>query len=514
VHTPSRKNKSYPLQILALATFVVFIFFAWQGDKGFDLADEGFLWYGVQRVTLGDVPIRDFMAYDPGRYYWSAAFMRLWGDNGLMPLRVSMVIFEIIGLFVGLLLIAHNSKKQNILFLLLSAFTLLAWMFVYYKVSDISLSILLVGVLALLIDKPTSQRYFFAGLCLGLVAVFGRNHGVYGLVGSIGVMVWLRIRQDFGPGFIKGFALWAAGIMVGFTPIFFMALFIPGFAVAFWKSILFLFEVKTTNLPLPIPRPWWVDFASLPMGEAIRQVLYSLFFFALVVLPVLLIIWTVRQKFQTKQNSAELVAASFLALPYAHYAYSRADITHLALAIFPLLIGCLVLLARQPGKVKWPLAVILLTSSLWVTHSSHPGWQCLNNGCVNITISGNDILVSPTIANDVELLSELVQQYAPDGQPFIMTPFLPSAYSIFERRSPMWEIYALFPQSRESEQAEIERIKIAKPVFALIFDLALDGRDELRFKNTHPLTHQFILDHFERLPDTSNPAYQIYKARG
>ena len=498
--------------ILVLSSLVVLALFLWQGHKGFSLWDEGYLWYGAQRVMLGEVPIRDFMSYDPGRYYWSAALMSLWGDDGIMALRGAAAIFQVIGLFAGLLLIARSTKDQNFIYLLLAAVTLALWMFPYYKLFDISLSILLIGVLAFLIRNPTYNRYFFAGLCVGIIAVFGRNHGVYGVVGSLGVMAWLTIKRVDQPEFTRGFLLWAAGVTVGFTPVLLMMLLVPGFAMAFLESIRFLFEVKATNLPLPVPWPWDVAFGSISVSKTIREILIGLLFIALVVFGAFAVAWVTWQKFHKRAIPPELVAAAFLVLPYAHYAYSRASVMYLAISIFPLLVGCLVWLATQSPKIKWPLALVLCGVSVWLTLASHPGWQCrASKQCVDIEVSGSYLNVDPVTANDIDLLRKLADEYAPNGQNFITVPFWPGAYPVMGRKSPMWEIYALWPQSETFQRVEIERIKTANPGFILIYDLALDGREELRFRNTHPLIHRYILDNSELLADSPNPAYQIYK---
>lgn len=489
----------------------------WQGNKGFNLWDEGFLWYGVQRVLLGEVPILDFMAYDPGRYYWSASLLSVAGDNGIMSVRATLAIFQTLGLFTGLLLIAQSEKgeiKDSSFFLIVSAAILVVWMFPRHRLFDISLSILLIGALTFLVRTPIPKRYIIAGSCVGLVAVFGRNHGMYGAFASLGVIAWLNIKNHTGLGLLKGFVLWGMGVTVGFLPVFFMALLIPGFAIEFWESIRFLFEQKATNLPLPVPWPWAVNFPVASVGDAAREILIGLFFIGILVFAGLSAIWVVYLKLNEKSVPPALVASAFLAIPYAHYVFSRADVEHLALGIFPLLVGCLVILSTARARIKWPLTVALCAASFWVLHVFHPGWQCMeSNQCVNVEISGENLQIDPGTASDITLLRQLSEQFAPNGETFIAAPW-PGAYALLERRSPMWAIYALFPRSEAFQSKEIERIRRSNPAFAFIFDMPLDGKDELRFKNTHPLIYQYILNNFDPVYISQNPAYQIYKARG
>lgn len=510
----THKNSHIALYTLAISGLVVWLSFVWQGNKGFNLWDEGFLWYGVQRVLLGEVPIRDFMAYDPGRYYWTAALVSVLGDNDLISLRVAVAAFQALGLFVGLFLVAQSEKNKgrlDIVFLLLSAATLLVWMFPRHKLFDISISILLIGVLTQLINKPTPKRYLIAGVCVGLVAVFGRNHGLYGAIASIGVLTWLSVNNGSGEDLMKAIVFWAAGVVIGYLPIILMAALVPGFANAFWEGVRFQLERGGTNLSLPIPWPWTVNFSAASVGNTIRGVLIGLFFIGTLIFAALSIVWVVFRKFTGKPVPDSLVASAFLAFPYAHYAFSRADVGHLAHGVFPLLVGSLVLLISARPRIKWPIAAALCGASFWVMHVFHPGWQCLSSKqCVDVEVAGKTLQIDPGTANDIALLHQLNDQYAPNGEIFIATPFWPGAYALLERKSPMWAIYALWPRNEAFQKNEIERIKAFNPAFVFILDLPLDGRDDLRFKNTHPAIYKYISRNFDILPTTNNPAYQIY----
>jgi hypothetical protein len=499
---------------LVLGAGTVAILFAWEGYKGFTLWDEGFLWYGVQRVALGEVPIRDFQAYDPGRYYWSAFFMLLTGMHGLMALRWTLVVVQAAASAAALSLVANaNQKRSDTVTLFFAALVLGAWMLPRYKVIDIWLSIALVLVLNLLVRRPSRACHFVVGITVGVAACFGRNHGVYGVVASLCALGYLAINcQDWRSWRLGAVAL-LFGIVLGYLPVLLMLAFVRGFAPAFIDSVKLLLEVKATNLPLPVPWPWRLPGASGSPGESVHQLFLGLFFVALVLFVGLSLAYVLTRRLRNQPLQPLLVACAFAALPYAHYTFSRADASHLAMGMFPMLIAVLALSLAGPMLLRWAIVGGLCVAS-WVANCErHPGWLYSTQvGWERIAIGNDEIWSDPYTAGDVALLHRLKKDFAPSGQSFFVAPFWPGAYALLQTRSPTWEIYAPWPKSSEFQHQEIARLEAAKPTFIVILDYALDGRDELRYRATHPLMEQYIQDHFEMLKGLStNPAIQIFR---
>lgn len=81
------------LEAMLGASILSIITFLLQSNYGFGWADEGLLWYASQRTHAGDLPIRDFFAYDPGRYYWNSFFFWMLDDTGLRSLLIAAATF-------------------------------------------------------------------------------------------------------------------------------------------------------------------------------------------------------------------------------------------------------------------------------------------------------------------------------------------------------------------------------------------------------------------------------------
>jgi hypothetical protein len=499
---------------IIVSALTVLLLFVWEGHKGLGLGDEGFLWYGAQRVMVGEVPIRDFMAYEPARYYWAAGLMTLRGDNGLVSLRIAIALFQWLGLLIALQMLVRSfpaKDRGSIIFVVVAAVTFAAWMVPRHKLFDISICIFLAWGLSYLISDPKPRRYFFCGLIVGLVTIFGRNHGLYGVVASTAVIFWLGLRRSVELHFVKGAALWFAGMLVGLIPLVAMSLFVPGFAGALVESIRLLIKQGSTNLPLPVPWPWTISWHVTPIRETFPELCMGLFFVGVLLFGIGAVFCCFQQRLKGGTLPSTFVAAAFLGIPYAQFAYSRSDLNHLAQGIFPFLLGCFVLIGRQETWRRWILAVGLCAMSLCTTAALHPGWQCRHTTmCVPIDVSGDQIRVDTDTATDVVGIKQLVQRYAPAGQSFVITPYWPGAYALIGRRSPMWDIYALVPRPDGFEQKEIERIQDAKPSFVLVMDEPLDGRDALRFSRTHSQVYRYITTNFRRVPDSVGLPYDLY----
>src|SRR2546426_545355 len=333
-HLPPSTRTAILLAIFS--SLFVAILYALERRIGFNIADEGFLWYGAQRVMQGEVPIRDFMAYDLGRYYFCAAIMGLMGDDGILALRFATALFQCIGLFLALLVLVRAWQNANAFLVCLTSITLVLWMLPWQRLFDLTLSIVLITTLALVIEKPSSHRWFWAGLTLGVVAIFGRNHGVYGVTASLAALVYLAVVQREN-SLLRSLSWWSAGLVSGYLPMFAALYFVPGLAHAFWESIAFLLQQKETNLPLPVPWPWRVPFENLSWRGAITPALLGCFFLALPLFCIFSVAFVVHSSIAKTKVNALFVATALLSAPYAHYAFSRADAEHLALGIFPLL---------------------------------------------------------------------------------------------------------------------------------------------------------------------------------
>jgi len=503
-HAPARSRVIWP-GLLACG-MVAACFFA-QAWRGLGLWDESFYWYGAQRVLQGEVPIRDFMSYDPGRYYWAAAFMTVWGGHGIVALRAAEAGAQMLGLFAGCWLVARSvSPIRRSAWLVLAAVTLLTWMTPGFKACDFAVSIGLVAALAHLAERPDVRRHFIAGAAVGLAAVFGRNHGVYGLAGSILAMALLSGRREPGCTWLRALGAWAGGIVVGYLPVLILLIGCPGFARPFWDGVRFLLATGQFNIPLPVRWPWLVRLGPLGWGTWVQDFCSGLFYVGLLAFGVGGALWAGRRAWRGRPIAPGLLAAIALSLPYAHYAFARADAEHMALGIFPALLGGLIWLAARPTATRWIGGALLATASLAITVPKQWGWKSWRfHWTDKVAICGDTILVSPSLAREIGFLRVLRGRYAPDGGTFLATPFWPGAYAVMEVRAPVWTIYALLPSSEEAQRAEIRRIEATPPAFVVLQDIPLDGREELRFRNMHPLLNRYLHEHFEPVMDLDVP---------
>ncbi len=498
---------------LALACLIPALVFVLQRDVSLNLEDEGFLWYGVQRVVAGEVPVRDFQSYDIGRYYWHAAWMWLTGSTGIMPLRAGSAALA--ALTVGLVVVLLRRARQHTaplqaFSMALAVFCFSLWMVPYFKVADSFAALLLLAGLTKLLASPSPRGFFAYGVCLGVAGVIGINHGLYGVLALALALAWLLAT---GQSVLSMRLLGAlvAGVGAGYAPMLVFMLAVPGFAHAFIDSIRILSEIGTTNLHIPMPSPWAVwhsDDARLT--ERVHESLMGAGLWAgLAFLG--LCAWTMLRhgRLGARRLNPVFVAAVLTTLPYAHYFWSRANFMHFAVSVLPLLVAAWSLPAggfvgsrrsRASGApvgepVGTPFGAVHGAALLLVTLASgllagpnHPLFQLVRPGTPlqTVTVAGETLRVRDHTAEQLQLLQQAAQTHAANGRAVYVVPYWPGAYAVLSRRSPTWENYKIFPSTLARQQRELERLIAADIGVALVLLHAADKRADLGFEQTQP----------------------------
>lgn len=141
----------------------------------------------------------------------------------------------------------------------------------------------------LLIERHSLLRYFIAGVFVGLSAFMGLNHGLYTFLSFLLLLVFIWVKLDRND-VLRRLLTWGVGIIVGYSPMLFMLVTIPGFFESFEDSIKFYFRLGGTNLTLPVPWTWRVNYFEMNFTQAANALFKGLFFIIFPLFNALIII--------------------------------------------------------------------------------------------------------------------------------------------------------------------------------------------------------------------------------
>jgi hypothetical protein len=496
-------------------------FFALVGRVNFNATEEGYLWYGALRTAAGEVPLRDFQSYDPGRYYWCAILGGVFG-HGVLGLRLSVACFQALGMFFGLL--AARRALKSSWSLIPTGLFYLAWMFPRHKLFESAIALTAVFFAVRLLERPNARRHFEAGAFVGLAGFFGRNHAAYCAAGIFClwlVLAWRQrsaMRSGQAPGFARRLASYTGGILAGYSPMLLMLVFVPGYAAGFWNSILVLFKLGV-NIPHPWPWPWtyrWSDLSAIGWLENLGK---AFWFTVPVVLFPAGIVTLVRTPVERFSKRAVFLAGSILGLFYIHHASVRSDPSHFAQSIDPLLVALVGLPAAFSwGRPRvlvagWCLVALLTVGSVSATHQLLSR-QRFNERpqLVDHSIAGDTLRMHAGLAEYYTRIEKAIRTHVPDDAQVFFAPSRPGFYGIFDKVSPTWWIYFFVPELDAETQNKIVG-DLADIEWAFLVDVAIAGQERFLLRNTSPSVWEHLRRDFQRVNTPGLPENHILLRR-
>jgi hypothetical protein len=503
-----------------LSSLVLMSVFLLQWRYGFNLADEGWLWYGSQRTALAEVPLRDFFSYDPGRYCWSAIVFKIVGRNGFFEQLLANYLFAIIGVALACLAMLHAGMGRTSRLLILLLLGVVSG-FPRHKIYEQTLSLVAVAAIAFLFAPPQRlRRWLLLGVLTGLAAFVGRNSGLFCLIAGViafGLLSTRRPRPPVG----RVCAAFGSGIIVGYAPMIFMVLFVHNFFQPFFRSVLL---TPHWAWSLPIPFPWHVHLNSLHGMDLLQARAVSWLCIAVPVTYALLLWRAVRADVQLSPIESLAVSASCAGAGFLIHAFYTADFFHIAQGVVPFVVagGAFSTHLWHAGARRSSLVAVCLLASLvlacWLPMEPLVQYCRMKarapDGVRQIDIAGHSFTIPMEQAAVMETVANSFRNCGAHDGGLLAAPYYPGLYAYLGTRSPLWDTYFLWHRSEEIQKAEIAALREYQTSLVLLnATSAMNGREGLELKNTNPILLQYIVSHYERsnlkLPD----GFELYSSQ-
>jgi hypothetical protein len=495
--------------LTAAAVFLV------QWRYGFNWGEEGWLWYISQRTALGEVPVRDVLSYDPGRYYWTAAVFKLLGRNGFYEQLIANYVFGSIGLGISYFAMARSginrSWRLGILVLLGAAIG-----FPRHKIYEQALSLAAAaGITFILVGPEKPRRWFLYGIGAGIAAFIGKNSGFYVVVAAILAFMLLRFGR-FSTNAYRPLAALFTGAAIGYSPMLFMFIHFQGFRSAFLQSVLL---ASHWEWGLRIPFPWHSHAGALHGLEGLQVRVVSWLCLAVPV-TYALVIWN-GLRAALRRGLALATGASLAGIPYLHHAFFHADFFHIAQGVVPFVValGAYSQHLSETDRWRWAavsssiLALLVLGSWLPV----EPLVQHLRSqvhspqSLEQIEIAGHSFEVPAAQASVMKTVAAKFRDCGAGDGGFLEAPFYPGLYAFLNTRAPFWETYYFWPRDDAFQEKHIQALIHNRTALVLINrDAIFDKQDWLRIGRTYPRLLDYILTHYERVHTSLPDGFELY----
>ena len=461
---------------------------------GIDLADEGYLVFGTARLIQGEVPIRDFRAYDPGRYIWCALFALVFGRS-FRAVRVAMAVAMAIalGLLADLMLRASDAP----LFSVLTCILAFVWMQPRHKQIENLFAVLSIVLLFNLSLEGQPWDYAVLGAAMGLAAFFGLNIAVYLVAASL-----LLVLLDVGLPDLAALRAFGIGLGLGLIPVIAMVVGVKGYAMEYLRrKVVALLRRGSTNLKRPLPWVWARKTPSLDAFSPARRFGIKVIFTAMpavfltgLILP--LHVWDT----PLSDPHRLIFCASCVGLVSFYHTVSRADLAHLFLPALPL---CVVISAASLAAFDVLVANAIITGllvlSVWLVFQKPfhwPGYRRARADLVPIQYQNERLFVTAKQADHFKRLHQITSDYSRPNETILAVPAQIGLCALFGRRHAIYDSFPVYPSSRRSRRELILDLTTTRPKLLFIGTGTIDQRQELIFLENHPdVTWQIVLEY-------------------